>query len=220
MNLLDRILAAPFRKSRFHDEKGNLIDVGGAIYAPAALTSAALRVVFGHRPARPLISYRATKRLDGLLRKDWRGVEFGSGYSTPWLARRLGFLLSIEDDPDWHRRVANLLADVAPDAVRHELRSAATYADLSNFPDGFFDFALVDGTRRADCVAAVVPKIRPGGWLYLDNSDKDMTNPDGDLRRAEALLLEHVRQRGGETIYFTDFAPTNFFVEQGLLARL
>lgn len=220
MKLFDRAVAVPYRKTRFHDEKGNRIGIGGAIYAPAALISAALRVAFGYRPARPLISYRAAKHLDGLLRKDWRGVEFGSGYSTPWLARRLGFLLSIEDDPDWHRRVGSLLADTDAAVVRHELRTAATYADLADFPDGFFDFALVDGSRRAACIAAVAPKIRPGGWLYLDNSDKDMTKPDGDLRRAEALLLDLVRQRGGETRYFTDFAPTNFFVEQGLLTRL
>lgn len=220
MKLFDRAVSAPFRKSRFHDEKGNLVDIGGAIYAPAALISAALRVAFGYRPARPLISYRAAKHLDGLFRNNWRGVEFGSGYSTPWLAKRLGFLLSIEDDPNWHRRVEGLLAATDPTAVRHELRTAESYAALAEFPDGFFDFALVDGSQRADCIAAVVPKIRPGGWLYLDNSDKDMTRPDGDLRRAEALLLEHVRQRGGETSYFTDFAPTNFFVEQGLLARL
>ena len=220
MKFFDRAVAAPFRKSRFHDEKGNMIDIGGAIHAPSALISAALRVAFGYRPARPLISYRAAKRLDGLLRKDWRGVEFGSGYSTPWLARRLGFLLSIEDEPNWHRRVESLLADTDPAAVRHELRTAATYADLADFPDGFFDFALVDGSQRAACVAAVVPKIRAGGWLYLDNSDKDMTKADGDLRRAEALLLDCVRQRGGEATYFTDFAPTNFFVEQGLLVRL
>ena len=220
MKLFDRAVAAPFRKSRFHDEKGNRIDAGGLIYAPAALTSALLRVAFGRRPAQPLISYRAAKHLDRLLRKDWRGVEFGSGYSTPWLANRLGFLLSIEDNSDWHRRVAGLLAGITPDAVRHELRTAEAYADLAEFPDGFFDFALVDGSRRADCIAAVVPKVRPGGWLYLDNSDKDMTKPGGDLRRAETLLLEHVRRRGGDARYFTDFAPTNFFVEQGLLVRL
>lgn len=220
MKLFDRAVAAPFRKSRFHDEKGNPVDIGGLVYAPAALASTLLRVAIGYRPPRPLISYRAAKHLDRLLRKDWRGVEFGSGYSTPWLAKRLGFLLSIEDDPKWHRLVAGLLAGLAPDTVRHELRTSETYVDLAEFPDGFFDFALVDGSRRADCIAAVVPKICPGGWLYLDNSDKDMTKPDGDLRRAEALLLEHVRRRGGEARYFTDFAPTNFFVEQGLLARL
>lgn len=221
MTTLASILAAPYRKSRFHDEKGNLVDIGGLVYAPAALATAVLRTVFGCRPLRPLISYRAAKRLDTLLQPGWRGIEFGSGYSTPWLARRLGFLLSIEDDAAWHARVAQLLADTeTTGVVRHELRQGSAYADLAEFIDGFFDFALVDGSDRAACVAAALPKIRRCGWVYLDNSDKDMTRPDGDLRRAEALLLDAVRDRGGEAIYFTDFAPTNFFVEQGLLARL
>jgi len=47
-----------------------------------------------------------------------------------------------------------------------------------------------------------------------------MTFPDGDLRRAEAALLDAVRARGGSIRYFSDFSPTNFFVEQGALARL
>jgi len=210
---------AALRKSRFHDEKGNFVGWGGMAYAPAALVTAAARVAFGVRPARPMLSYRAVRVIDGLLHTEARGVEFGSGMSTPWLAARAGFLLSIENDAHWHARVGRMLAQRRLQNVAHELRADDNFADLSDQADASFDFALVDGWDRHACVLGVLPKIKPGGWIYLDHSDKDMTIPDGEMRRAEAALLEAVQARRGSAEYFTDFSATNFFAEQGLLAR-
>ncbi len=221
MGVVTRILrGSPLRKTRFHDEKGHLVDPGGMVHAPAALAGAVLRTAFGYRAAVPTISFRARKVIASLLDEKSRVVEFGSGMSTPWLARRCGFLLSIEDDPRWFAEVQALLAARGLAKVRLEMRDAETYAALTDYPDAHFDFALVDGTDRAGCVASVLPKLRPGGWIYLDNSDKDMTLADGDTRRAEALLVEAARRCGGPVRYFVDFAPTNFFVEQGMLVRV
>jgi predicted O-methyltransferase YrrM len=155
-----------------------------------------------------------------ILDHDARVVEFGSGMSTLWLARRAGFVLSVEDDAGWHDAVQAKLSRHRLGNVRLELRGERDYADLSGFPDRYFDFALVDGSARHDCVVAALAKLKPGGWLYLDNTDKDMTRPGGDLRRAEAALLDAVDASGGDVRTFVDFAPGNFFVEQGMLARL
>jgi predicted O-methyltransferase YrrM len=219
--MLERLIrGSPHRRTRFHDEKGNRVDVIGALYAPAAFATALAKAVFGFRLERPMISYRAVRYLNVLIQPTWRIVEFGSGASTVWLARRCAFLLSIENDPTWHAQIGTRLRRQGFRHVRHELRTGLAYCDLAEFPDGSFDFALVDGSMRAECVANTVAKIRPGGWLYLDNTDKDIGRPDGDMRRAEVALLDAVRQRGGTARYFTDFAPGNFFVEQGLLVRL
>jgi len=122
--------------------------------------------------------------------------------------------------PRPHREVQALLAARGLANVRLEMRGPETYAALTGYPDAHFDFALVDGTDRAGCVASVLPKLRPGGWIYLDNSDKDMTLADGNLRRAEAVLVEAARRCGGPVRYFVDFSPTNFFVEQGMLVQI
>ena len=209
-----------YRKSRFYDEKGNPGDVGGVIYAPLALATATMRKLFDYRPKWPTLSFRAIKVIDYILEPSFRCVEFGSGMSTPWLAKRCNYLLSIENDKAWYDRVSAMIAANSFSHVRHELREANRYSDLSDHDDGLFDFVLVDGLDRHGCVISAVPKIRPGGWIYLDNSDKDMTKPEGDVRLAEAALLEAVAKRGGSTRYFVDFSVTNFFVEQGLLVRL
>ena len=209
-----------YRKSRFHDEKGNRVDFGGLLYVPHALVTAIFRKLFGCRMHQPMLSFRAIKVIDKLLQPDFNCVEFGSGMSTAWFADRCGFLLSVENDKDWCRLVDDMIADKGCTHVRHELRTPDEFGYLDNYDDSFFDFALIDGWDRVGCVQSVIPKIKPGGWVYLDNSDKDMTRPDGDLRQAEAALLDAVRQRGGTTRYFVDFAAGNLFAEQGLLVRL
>ena len=173
----------------------------------------------GLRPNVPMISFRGRREIEFLLTKESRIIEFGSGNSTQWFAARVAQVLSIEDDPTWFEHVRRQLAEKGIQNVRHELRTEATYADLSGVEDGSIDFALVDGTDRAGCIKSVLPKLKKVSALYLDNSDKDMTKPDGDLRRAEKALLEGTRNRGGSVRYFSDFSPTNFFVEQGMLVK-
>jgi hypothetical protein len=214
------IITGENRISRFHDEKGNFVDSVGLLNAIPAFASAAAKRLFGYRPLVPMISYRARREINRFLTTESHMVEFGSGNSTPWFAARAGFVLSIEDLPHWHDHVQQILANHKIDNVSHELRSEKTYADLSNIDDGTLDFAMIDGTDREGCILSVIPKLKPGGILYLDNSDKDMSHPIGDLRRAEAALHEAVRLKGGSIRCFSDFSPTNFFVEQGMLARL
>jgi hypothetical protein len=59
------------------------------------------------------------------------------------------------------------------------------------------------------------------GIIYLDNSDKDsnLSYAKDNTREAERKLIEFAKSRGAELTYFSDFAPTAFFVQQGLMAR-
>ncbi len=218
MNSLRRLISGgEFRKSRFHDEQGNFVDLPGMAYAPRALVSTVARRLFDYRPARPWISYRAVKFLSQKMKPDWRVVEFGSGMSTLWFAPRCGFLHSIESSPEWHELVSRRLGDAKH--VRHELRSLQEYCDLSDYADASVDLAFVDGVWRARCVDSVISKIRPGGLLYLDNTDMADNEPNGDIRRAKAEALRACEVRGGTYRYFVDFRPCRFEVTQGLLIQ-
>lgn len=221
MELFKKILrASDLRKSRLHDEKGNLVDFVGLCYLPKVIVSGFLRVIFKRRPKVPWISYRAISEIEKLMRPDWKVVEFGSGSSTAWLAKRCGFLYSIENNEGWYRMISQELAKGKISNVRYELRSDSDYSDLSNVDDYSLDFALVDGWNRADCMRQVIKKIKKGGVIYLDNSDKYAKDSDGDIRVAENLLIQAVNERAGTLKYFVDFAPSQFFVNEGLLARL
>lgn len=199
------------RTSRLHDEAGNLVPVANLWNAPCALVTTLLRVCVGYRPVRPWISYRATRRIARMMRPEWVVLEFGSGFSTAWLGLRCGALFSIEHDQDWYSTVQRLLLAKGLSRVRHLLRDGPAYSDLSDWPDESFDFALIDGRQRAACVCSAAPKIKAGGWLYLDNSDR--------YREAKQLLIEAVELSGGTATYFTDFVPTSLVVSQGVLVQ-
>jgi hypothetical protein len=44
---------------------------------------------------------------------------------------------------------------------------------IKNYPDDHFDLILVDGIERVACMLNAIPKLKPGGMLILDDSDKD-----------------------------------------------
>jgi len=208
-----------YRISRFHDEKGNFVDPSCLLNALPAFFSAAAKRLFNLQPKVPMISYQARKEIEWLLTPKTRMIEFGSGNSTPWFASRTRSVISIEDDASWYSYVQERLASLDIQNVQYELRTKNTYASLGDVPNASVDFAFIDGTDRAGCIHSVIPKLKEGAYLYLNNTDKDMTIPDGDFRRAEAALLEAVDIRQGSVRYFSDFSPTNFFVEQGVLAQ-
>jgi predicted O-methyltransferase YrrM len=138
--------------------------------------------------------------------------------STIWLARRVQFLISVESDSTWFRNVSGALERQRLHNVQYELRSRASYPDLSDFPDGHFDLVLVDGQWRSDCIQEAVPKVRGGGWVYLDNTDDALA--DSDLREAEAALVQAIALKNGSAQYFTDLVPCQLITTQGLLAML
>ncbi|HUN57527.1 MAG TPA: class I SAM-dependent methyltransferase [Candidatus Binataceae bacterium] len=211
------VRADSIRKTRFHDLKGNLVNAGGLVYLPHAYLTSGLKRV-GYRPSVPWISYRARREIARIIRPDWRIIEFGSGGSTAWLAARCGSIHSIESNPAWFLIVKERLAK-AHKNVRYELRVGPNYADLNDYADRSVDFALIDGEVRSQCAANVLRTIKPGGFIYLDNSDRaiDHASEEG---QAEHSLLNAMRGRGGRVRYFVDYAPSLAAPSQGMLVRL
>lgn len=217
LTLISRIWRADgFRKSRLHDEKGNRLPLAQFRHLPTDVWLVLRRVIAHRRPNAPWITFDAMTRLDRLLEKDWTMVEFGSGTSTLWFSERVRSILSVEHDPEWYELVKRTL----PPNAAYELRNENDYASLENVDDKSLDLVVVDGIRRAECVQNAVPKIRPGGWLFLDNSDKDMTVANGDLRVAELMLREAVASRGGQLEQATGLVIGTLITNQWMLAKL
>ncbi len=143
-------------------------------------------------------------------------IEFGSGMATKWYAARVAHIHSIEDSAEWYERIAPTL----PANVRYELRRGEEYWDLSDYADASLDFGVVDGRRRDRCMDALIPKIRRGGYVYLDNSDKDMQIEGEGLRHAETALRGAVRERSGTLEQASGLTVGQLVTHQWTLARL
>ncbi len=223
--MLKRILAGgPSRKTRFHDGKGNFVGWRRALrHAPPAAVTGLLRLLTGYRPETPWIAMSAIAELDKSLSKQSRVLEFGSGMSTIWFAKRAGMICSVEDYRPWYEKVKIHLEARGLGNVKYRLaENAQEYCSFGADEEAGFDLILVDGSHRSACVDKSRNLLRPGGILYLDNSDNSMAqSPDGaDVKLAERYALELAQARNGTAVYFTDFAPTQLFANQGLMVRI
>jgi predicted O-methyltransferase YrrM len=130
-------------------------------------------------PADPWLTPAAIGLLATLLRPADTGAEFGSGRSTLWFAARVAALTSVEHDIQWHETVTARLKDqglgnvdyiLAADDLPAERGGESDYARTAlAFPDASLDFALVDGRYRDYSAKFIMPKIKPGGMLIIDN---------------------------------------------------
>lgn len=219
MNIVDKIIRGDeCRKTRLHDEQGNFAGAACFSSLPKSIWTYLMFKLTGDAPELPWISYNAMERIERVLSADARVLEFGSGSSTMWFARRCGFLLSIEHNEIWHRKVTEILERNGLSNVRYDLKTQQDYTDIGDYEAGFFDFCIVDGVNRLQCVESAIPLIKSGGFLFLDNSDH--IDVEGERRKAVALMTEAAAKAGNEVEYFTDFAPTQLHANQGLLARL
>lgn len=124
--------------------------------------------------------------------------EYGSGASTLFLAQRAARVVSIEHDSHWHELLSSNLTEqhisncdyllVEPeyseakntDAYssqhRPKLYSHANFKNyvqtIDTYPDQMFDMILIDGRARSACIKHSIPKVRPGGYLLLDDSGR------------------------------------------------
>jgi predicted O-methyltransferase YrrM len=136
---------------------------------------------------KPWLTPGATELLAELLLPSDTGLEWGSGRSTVWFAKRLKHLTSIEDNREWYKTVTKRLSEQnvtnvsyhhAPAPPEGEgARQSPYVAICSSVPDRSLGFALVDGSAREYCTTAVIPKIAPGGLLVIDNANWFFDHP-------------------------------------------
>jgi predicted O-methyltransferase YrrM len=161
------------RAGQFHTARGPM-GVSGWLRYPAARW----RARRGKTPERPWIVPAAVGWLRRRIRSDWAVLEFGSGRSTVWFARRAGSVLSFEDNEYWYPRTQERLAEAGLTNVDLRLREVEGFPkEVAELPDASFDLVLVDfleapAVTRIDALKPAMKKVRPGGYLLLDDSDR------------------------------------------------
>jgi len=215
MGLTSRLMTGDgMRRSRLHNYKGQCIDMAGLYYLPHAILTAVLKKLFGYRPEVPWLGYRAIRCLGSLIQHDWKVLEFGSGMSSLWLARRCRLLVSKEHDEAWYKKMSARFAASGITNIEYYLSNQEQYSSLLNHEDHSFDLVLVDGIRRDDAAETAISKVKAGGFIYLDNSDVSWN----EYRIAEEKLLSAAGSPS-KVKYINDFSPTQIGVNEGLLIQ-
>jgi predicted O-methyltransferase YrrM len=206
------------RKSRFHDEKGNCI---GWTQTYEPLLAGALRVSQNlvDWPNLPWVPFAVIRELSRILNKNCLVLEFGSGRSTVWLARKSQAVMSIEDCKAWYEKVTTILSKFKLDNVDYRFLAGNDYTHAADTADKMFDLIVIDGSYRSQCLENAHRYLKPGGYLYLDNSDTEMAAADGEMRRAEQMMKRLAQEWSSPLKFYTGFCPGNLHAHQGALLQ-
>jgi len=119
--------------------------------------------------------------------------EYGSGGSTIFFSKRVKKMISMEHDRTWYQHVLDILKDnnisnceylISEPQPSPDSQTGFTSKEYTNmsfeayvkgidaFPDKSFDLVFIDGRARPSCILHSLDKIRPGGFLMLDNSER------------------------------------------------
>ena len=130
----------------------------------------------------PWINYATIQFIHYHISKNMRVVEFGAGGSSIFFLTRGVHLASIEHDEIWIKSVRKKLSKklqrnwtyhlIRPDNENTNIPSPEAYlAPLDQLSDSSIDLFLIDGRHRVESIKRAMDKIRPGGYLVLDNCD-------------------------------------------------
>ena len=161
------------RVDRWHTARGPMT-VSGWLRYPAAWW----RTRRGETPERPWIVPAAIGWLRRRIRSDWSILELGAGRSTPWFAQRAGRVISFEDNEFWAEQVRGRLNEVGLENVElRQLPIEGFAAAVEALPDASFDLVVVDfleapSVTRIDVLKPAMKKVKAGGLLLLDDSDR------------------------------------------------
>lgn len=114
--------------------------------------------------------------------------EFGSGSSTFWFSKFANRVYSIESDKKWYQEVhktiiSNNISNIEINLKECDMKYITTvdteyediYKDYANSINDFkmsFDFILIDGVARTLCIKNALHKLKPNGFLIIDNAER------------------------------------------------
>lgn len=153
----------------------------------------------------PWMTFEVLEWLESYLSPNKLIFEYGSGGSTIFISKRVKKIISVEHDKNWYHHVLNkmkwenvtncalLLRQPECDSLGKEdysnprsyLSANPRYSGMNfkryarcieKFPDEYFDLVIVDGRARPSCIYSARRKIRPNGYLLLDDSDREHYN--------------------------------------------
>lgn len=144
----------------------------------------------------PWWPYDATTWLAAQLPAHARVFEYGGGGSTLWLHDHSARITVVEHDPQWVAQLRTALPAAATIVERDvdTIGSITSQAEdgffdsyvaaIDSEPDESLDLVIVDGRARVDCVKRAAAKVRPGGLLILDDSQRARYQPAVELLAA------------------------------------
>lgn len=179
----------------------------------------------------PWISFPAIKYIDKYLSKEMSVFEFGSGGSTLFFSERAREVISIEHDDQWYRKMCKtienkglknikLIMEIPTETIgledlysseneEYRNKSFKNYVStLDSFPNNYFSLVLIDGRARQSCFKHSLDKIKKGGLIVFDNTERTRYRQVFNLANKNFIMMEFP----GPTPFSKTFTITTIFL--------
>ena len=129
----------------------------------------------------PWMPYSTILKLHSLIRKDFNILETGCGGSSLFFLQRCKTLTSLEHDKKWILALENKISTpnyknrwtLALKDLKTDTFNKSPYLDfLTTQKDESFDLISIDGRLRNESLKIASYKVKRGGFILLDNSDR------------------------------------------------
>jgi len=190
----------------------------------------------------PWLTFTAIDYIKDKISREDKVFEYGGGGSTLFFLNHALSTVTVEHDEKWFSLLKERIllkkyenwtgihepaTDIGSGAGLDIANPADYYSDDENFkncnfrnyalainayPDEFFDWVIVDGRARPSCIVQALNKIKPKGYLILDNSDREYY-----LRNTKQLILNRfkpVLNRMAPAPYLPWFSETSIWNKQ------
>jgi hypothetical protein len=151
----------------------------------------------------PWLAFAAIDFLRKIIRPEMSVFEYGSGGSTLFWSQHVRNVVSIEHEQSWYNRMKNELlnrqiknvqyvlseAEQDESTAKGDFRDPEQYASsdsqfarnsfksyvrqIERFSNQSFDIIIVDGRARPSCILHSIDKVKKGGYLIIDNTERE-----------------------------------------------
>ena len=170
----------------------------------------------------PWLTFSAIEFIKKHMQKNASVFEYGGGGSTLFFLRNAGHVVTVEHDRNWYEKLKEIINEKKiagwegnfvppecynekrildssnPDDYSSEDENYATcifkqyVSVIDKYPNNHFDWILIDGRARTSCLKHAFNKLKPGGFLVLDNAERSYyTSAHTETLTNEFRLLEN-----------------------------
>ncbi len=191
---------------------------------------------------KPWMSFPVIEELEKILKNNQIVFEYGSGGSTLFFSKRVKRVFSIEHSKKWfdlvkveieNRGLDNIDYKVIPPSPcleysRDVVSEANAYIsddeasigmhyedyvkEIENFPDHYFDLVVIDGRARPSCIDHAKNKVKNGGVILLDQSERK--HYFASINKLMATGDWKKKSIAGPLIYNLHFTEATFFFKK------
>jgi precorrin-6B methylase 2 len=144
-------------------------------------------------------------------------LEFGSGRSTIWFLKNGCTVTSIEHSSDWFEIVYSKIKSSKFKKIKY-IHAKSDDEYVSPNITGQFDIILIDGRCRSKSFINSIKYIKPGGLVYIDNTDADSSDgKQGEIKELCNYVKKYAIDNNATIKIYVDFSPSSLFATEGML---